>query len=124
MEKEIQPQLIKLAGQARQILEKEKLYINPDMNRKRLAYILRTNEKYLADAIRFCEGVTINDFINRFRIEHARRLLKENQEITTLSVAIESGISTRITLFRLFHKYYNMSPSDFRKLTIGTAEDN
>lgn len=115
MEKVIQPQLVRLAGKARQIIEKERLYINPYMNRKKLAFILRTNEKYLADAIRLCEGLTINDFINRFRIEHARRLLEKNQEITTSSVAIESGINTRTTLFRLFRKYYNMSPSEFRK---------
>lgn len=115
MEKNIQQQLVKLAGKAQRIIESEKLYTNPLMNRKKLAFILCTNEKYLADAIRQCEGVTINDFINRYRIEHARQLLREDKQITNLSVAIESGINTRITLFRLFRKYYNMSPSEFRK---------
>ena len=107
--------MAKLAEQARLLLEKEKLYTDPHMNRKKLAYLLRTNEKYLADAIRACEGLRVNDFINFFRIEHARKLLEENQQITALSVAIESGISTRITLFRLFRRHYNMSPTEFRK---------
>lgn len=115
MEKEIQPQMLKLAQQARLLFEKEKLYTDPLMNRKKLANLLRTNEKYLADAIRLCEGLTVNDFINIFRIKHARRLLEENQQLTALSIAIESGISTRITLFRLFRRYYNMSPSAFKK---------
>lgn len=107
--------MVKLAEQARSLLEKDLLYTDPYMNRKKLAGLLRTNEKYIADAIRSCEGVRVNDFINYFRIEHARKLLEENQEITALSVAVESGLSTRITLFRLFRRHYNMSPTEFRR---------
>lgn len=116
MEKNIQPQLVRLAEKARDIVESEKLYTNPDMNRKILAHRLSTNEKYLADAIRFCEGLTIKDFINRFRVEHARKLLEANQQIAIFSVAIESGINTRTTFFRLFRKYYNISPSKYKRL--------
>ena len=117
MKKEPHPQLVKLAEQARQVVESEMLFTDPLINRKKLAHRLSTNEKYLADAIRFCEGLTINDFINRLRIEHARRLIEKDQEIKVTTAALASGINTRTTLFRLSRKYYNMSPTEFRKLT-------
>ena len=97
-------------------LNTDNRFTQPDINRKQMADNLGTNEKYLADAIRNqCGGQTVNDFVNLFRIKHARKLLEENQQITALSVAIESGISTRITLFRLFRRHFNMSPTKFRK---------
>ena len=92
-------------------------FAESDINRKQMAEYLGTNEKYLADAIRNqCDGQTVSDFINMLRLSYARELLSGKPEMTIEAVAMEAGLNTRTTLFRLFRKHYGMSPSEFRTL--------
>lgn len=96
-------------------LNTDNRFTQPDINRKQMADYLGTNEKYLADAIRNqCDRQTVSDFINMLRLSYARELLSGNPEMTIETVALEAGLNTRTTLFRLFRKYYGMSPSEFR----------
>lgn len=96
-------------------MDEEKLFGNPALNRKQLADLLGTNENYLASAIRDVnQGQTVSDFINKFRLDHACRLITEFPQMKLETIARESGFTTRTTLFRLFHKKFGMSPGQYR----------
>lgn len=93
----------------------EKHFRNPSLNRKQLADLLGTNENYLAAAIRDVNGgQTVGDFINGFRLDYACQLITDSPHMTLETVAHESGLVTRSTLFRLFLKKFGMSPSQYR----------
>ena len=99
------------------LMDEEKPYTEETLNRDVLAQMLGTNAKYVEQAIRQCsKGETVNDFINRYRLEHVARLLKT----TTDPIAIigeMSGIPSRATLARLFRIAYGMTPSEYRNTT-------
>ena len=99
------------------LMDEEKPYTDETLNRDALAQMLGTNAKYVEQAIRQCsKGETVSDFINRYRLEHVARLLKN----TTDPIAIIgelSGIPSRATLARLFRIAYGMTPSEYRNTT-------
>ena len=64
----------------------------------------------------YAKGETVSDYINRYRLEHVARLLKNtNHPIAVIGET--SGIPSRATLGRLFRIAYGMTPSEYRNTT-------
>ena len=99
------------------LMDEEKPYTDETLNRDVLAQMLGTNAKYVEQAIRQCsKGETVSDFINRYRLEHVARLLKNTDKPIAVIGEI-SGIPSRATLGRLFRIAYGMTPSEYRNTT-------
>lgn len=100
-----------------QLMERERIYTDDRLNRDILAQRLSTNSKYVEQAIRECaNGMTVSDFINRYRISQVAKKLKTTDEAIGL-IGGMCGIGSRSTLSRLFHDIYGMSPSEYRKIS-------
>lgn len=97
------------------IMEEQRLYVQAEMNREKLASILGTNYKYVADAIRECsDDKTVNQFINGYRIRYAAQLLAGGEyDITT--IIYKAGFNNRSNFNKLFREYYQVSPGEYRK---------
>lgn len=99
-----------------QLMDKQHPYTDGTLNRDMLAQMLGTNAKYVVQAIRECShGETVNDFINRYRLEYVARLLKTTDEPVAI-IGEKAGISSRATLARLFRHAYGMTPTEYRKI--------
>ena len=86
------------------------------LNRKALADMLSTNEKYLHDLIKEYTGLTCAEYIISLRLDHACRLLDDADNYLTVDeIADNSGFSSRKTFYRQFGKHYNISPAQYRK---------
>lgn len=59
-------------------------------------------------------GETVNDFINRVRIEKSMKLLKYSKDSIS-DIAYNCGYSSPSTFSRAFKQYLEMSPSNYRK---------
>lgn len=95
-------------------MNKEKPFMNSDYGRKNLINDMNTNEVYLSKAIRSGADMTIQEYINSWRIEHAKYLLLENVNDTIESISIDSGFTSIRNFYRLFKDSYGMSPNEFR----------
>lgn len=72
------------------------------------------SEKYISRYFKEHFHITLSQYINHLRLEHARQLLQE----TTLSiteVAMQSGYENVSYFIRSFKKMYGMSPLKYRK---------
>ena len=58
-------------------------------------------------------GLSINEFIQNVRIKKATELLI-NSDMNVSEIAYETGFNDPYYFSRLFKKYHNMSPSDYR----------
>ncbi|WP_188889475.1 AraC family transcriptional regulator [Paenibacillus radicis (ex Gao et al. 2016)] len=61
------------------------------------------------------EGMSLQEYLIQRRIEAACHDLKHT-EATIKEIAIGSGFADEKNLFRMFKKYYKMTPSDYRKI--------
>jgi YesN/AraC family two-component response regulator len=69
------------------------------------AYFNRIFKKY--------RRVSYSEFLNEYRMEMARRLLKETNKSITV-IAAEIGISNATYFYTLFKKLYNITPQQYR----------
>ena len=98
------------------LLSKEKVYTQQGLNRKKLANMLGTNEKYLHNLIKEFTGLPCSEYLTSLRLDHACRLLADTNNYQTIDeIAEHSGFSSRETFYRRFRKHYSMSPAQYRK---------
>lgn len=95
-----------------ELMLRERPYLKNNLTRKELADMLNTNERYLAEAIRSGpKGQTFREYINSYRIKHARKLLIKHPEVPVQVIVAESGFASRATFYRLYKETYHESPT-------------
>ena len=100
-----------------ELLEKEKLYTDPTLNRDDLAQRLGTNRTYLMEAVRTYGGnMTVREYIYDFRLKHAAELLSSPSALSIDQICYDSGVASRSVFYRLFRQSYGLSPNEYRKL--------
>lgn len=109
---------MQLFRQVRECMKEEKLFTDPELNRKKLADHIGTNESYLATAIKQGSGETFSDYLSNLRLQYALDLLNNSPEMTFDALAIDSGHGSYSQFFRSFTKKYGISPSEYRKLSL------
>jgi AraC-like DNA-binding protein len=60
-------------------------------------------------------GKSFAFFINEYRIEEAKQLLKENNQFTLEAIGFEAGFSSKSTFYATFKKIVGQTPSAFKK---------
>jgi Transcriptional regulator containing an amidase domain and an AraC-type DNA-binding HTH domain len=109
---------MQLFRQLSELMKTEKLFIDTDINRKKLADLLGTNEIYLANAIRQGRSETFSDYISNLRLQYALDLMEKHSEMKFDSIAIDSGHGSYSQFFRSFSKRYGLTPSEYRKMSV------
>ena len=97
-------------------LLENKNYLSGDIDREVLALQIGTNRQYLIEAIQECQQMTYSEFIVNLRLEHARKLLLQKNDLTIDTVLQLSGFNNRSTFYKHFNTKYGMTPAEFRKL--------
>ena len=93
-----------------------KQYLDYDFDRRDLAQQIGTNRQYLIEAIQECMQMTFGEFIMHLRLEYARNLLLQNNDLKVEAVLQMSGFNNRSTFYKHFSHKYGMSPAEFRKM--------
>lgn len=95
------------------LFEKEHVYLNPRLRLSELATLLGSNRTYLSQYFnQNCES-TFYDFVNDYRIHHAKLLLHSTDD-TLETIAMNSGFNSLSTFRRAFVQREGMSPIEFR----------
>ncbi|MEG1310602.1 MAG: response regulator [Romboutsia sp.] len=93
-------------------------YINNNIDKKLslelLAKIVNMNESYLSRIFKDELEMTISDYIKIKRLERAKELLKQDNR-RVKDVAISVGIQDQLYFSRLFTKFFNITPSEYRE---------
>ena len=85
-----------------------------------MAKELYLNKHYISYVFKERMNVNYKDFVNRLRVEHACNMLEKGVSVTESAYA--SGFSSVRTFNRVFLKYVEMSPKDYKnqKINRGT----
>ena len=97
-----------------QLLEEQKLYQNSDLKVTDIATALSSNRRFVSDCINSQRGCSFTQFINGYRIEHAKRILRQDPNKKIADVYIEAGFSNEQSFFRTFKAITGMTPSEWK----------
>ena len=96
-------------------MEEEQVYLQPNLKISDLAALLGTNRNYLYNAINVGMGISFSEFVNRYRVGHAQRLLLENPAANIEEIATQSGFSSEVTFYRNFKAVTGTTPYKWLK---------
>lgn len=88
-----------------QLMDRERLFLEPDLRLDTVVKRMNTNRTYLLQALNRQLGMSFTEYVNRRRIEYACRLMTRNPNITRQEVATLCGYNTSATFYRNYHKY-------------------
>lgn len=98
----------------RELIEKEKIFLDPNLNLIDLAETLGTNRTYISQFLNNEMHCSFYDYVNTLRIEFAGELLKTSDDKIEF-ISVRSGFSSITTFRRIFLKHYGVTASAFRK---------
>ena len=96
-----------------ELMEQEQLYKNVNLKVTDVAVRLGTNNRYVSDCIRQCEGTTFSNFVNDYRVRHAQQLMRTNPKKKVSSLYLEAGFANESTFFRTFKASTGMTPKEW-----------
>jgi AraC-like DNA-binding protein len=99
-----------------EIMEREKLYKDPQLTLPKLSKKLKINRNTLSFIINTYFKVNFYDFVNRYRIEEVKIYLrdKETKRINLLNAALEAGFNSKTSFNVIFKKYTKMTPTQYK----------
>lgn len=106
---------IKLYDQLKQLLETEKLYLNPGLSLQLVANQLNTNIKYLSQVVNHQAGLNFQQFINLYRVNEAKRKIVKDSlnNLTLYGIALQCGFKNKSTFYKVFKELTGFTPKDF-----------
>ena len=88
-----------------------------EISQRVVAERLGVSRTYLSRILNKKIGYSFNEYIGRLRIEKSKRLLAES-DLNVLNIALECGFDNQRTFNRVFQKYVNTTPSNFKKSSL------
>lgn len=97
------------------LMEREKPYLNPDLNLSELAKQANLTRGQLSEIINSGFQMNFNDFVNSYRVNAFKGMLKEgkHEQLSLLGIAYECGFNSKATFNRVFKKLTNFSPTQY-----------
>jgi len=110
-------QIDKIYSNIEMLMNKERLYNNPDLTLSSLSTIISVPQKYLSQVINEKTNHSFNDFINSYRIKESKKLLKESHKnrLTISEILYEVGFNTRSSFYKCFKENTGITPTEYRK---------
>ena len=96
--------------------ENDKVFHNPELKITDVSRLLNTNRTYISHLINTDFECSFNDFVNKYRINEAKEILKSNSSSKyTLEYIAESvGFGSLHTFIRVFKKMVGKTPGVFK----------
>lgn len=108
---------VKLYFRLRSIVEREKLYLNPNLSLKEVADKIATNTKYLSQVVNHHAGCNFQHFINNYRVEEAKKKIVSNEfrHLTLYGIALQCGFKNKSTFYKVFKEITGYTPKEYQK---------
>ena len=95
------------------LMEQQRLYLNPDLNLAYIANELGFNRNYVSDCINSQTGGSFTTYVTNYRINHAKSLLRNKPDIKISDVWMSCGFTNEASFFRTFKSVTGMTPKEW-----------
>lgn len=108
-------EVIKIKKQLEDIMDKQKPYLDSELNLIRLSELLSISTHHLSYVINTGFKKNFFQYVNEYRIEFAKKLLKDvHSKLSILGIAYESGFNSKTSFNTTFKKLTNQTPSEYK----------
>ena len=96
------------------VMESQKLYKNCELKLSDLANAVGSNRRAVSDCINSQAGCSFNQYVNTFRTEHAKRIIRQYPDRKLSDIYVESGFANETSFFRTFKALTGMTPKEWK----------
>lgn len=110
-------QIAELSARLNNLMVNEKIFLDNEINLAIVAERLNISIHDTSYLINEVTGDNFYNFINKFRVEEAKKLLTSDKsdKLNMLGIAFESGFNSKTTFNTSFKKLVGISPSEYSK---------
>ena len=118
LEEEVTPLPVVTADQTlmngiHEVMLKEQLFRESELKVADVAQRLNANVKDVAECIKANRGVTFVQFVNGYRVDFAKQLLRQDPDIKIAELCTESGFASERSFFRIFKSFTGMTAQEW-----------
>ncbi|MBV6655813.1 MAG: helix-turn-helix domain-containing protein [Mameliella sp.] len=98
-------------------VEKEQLFLDPNLSLRSVADQLGTNTKYLSQVVNHNAKCNFQQFINQYRVAEVKEKIKDPKyyNLTLFGIARQCGFKNKSTFYKVFKEVTGMTPRKFLK---------
>ncbi|MET0355946.1 MAG: helix-turn-helix domain-containing protein, partial [Cellvibrio sp.] len=98
-------------------MEEHKLYLKHNLNIEEFSKRIDLPIKEVSAVINKHYGTNFFEFMNKYRVEEAKRLLLDAScaDMTVLDILLQAGFNSKSAFHRFFNRLVGVSPTEFRK---------
>ena len=104
-----------LFEQLSKLIVDNKLYLEPNISLSSISKLINKNTQKTSEVINQYAKQNFNDFINKYRIIEAKKMLSDNKKLTISAIAFDSGFNSLSSFNSAFKKFEGITPSLYRK---------
>lgn len=97
-----------------QLMEEERLYLNPALKVSDIANAVGISRIAVSNCIKSQKGSTFPQFINDYRVAHAKEMLRNQPDAKIAEVWMASGFSSEASFYRIFKTVTGTTPTDWK----------
>ncbi len=99
------------------VMKEEQPWLDPELSLPELARQLHTNVSLLSAVINGAFGKNFNDYINSYRVEAVKDMLRDpgSGHLSLVGVGLGCGFNSKSTFNRAFRKATGVSPSEWKQ---------
>jgi YesN/AraC family two-component response regulator len=96
-------------------MEKDNLFLNPDLSLVSFSEKVGSNRTYVSKAIKDAKGCNFSDYVNRYRLDYALELMKNTskENMVIQNIATQCGCGSVQTFYRYFKLFFNETPTQW-----------
>ncbi|MDP2235517.1 MAG: helix-turn-helix domain-containing protein [Bacteroidales bacterium] len=109
--------LVEMKAQLNDLITLEELYLDSELTLGKLAKKLNLTSHQLSYLINNGYNQNFYGYINKFRVEKSKKLLKDKEldKYSIIGIAFESGFNSKTAFNTAFKKITGQTPSEFKK---------
>ena len=104
-----------LIQQLKLIMIEDKPFKNSNIKLNDIAIKLDISKHLLSQLLNDNLGKSFSKFINEYRVDEAKKLIKNNKKFTLEAIGFDAGFSSKSTFYATFKKIVGVTPSQFNK---------
>ena len=99
------------------IMRTQQAYLTPDLTLPKLAKAVKCSVNHLSQVINAGFGMSFFDYLNQYRISHAKQLLArlDGQSNAILNIAFTVGFNSNSAFYAAFKKCVGQTPAQYRR---------